>query len=155
LVVRATICHVIDSDRLLLKRATRGISKGKWNAPGGKIEHGESPEENARREVREETGLRISKLFYHGTINFFMGGGRKLDILVHLFSTRKFSGKVNSTEEGEVRWFEVTKIPYSEMWDDDTYWLGLMLSRRRFDADFYYDRDNRKVVGYEIRFRKK
>ena len=138
-----------------MKRATRGISKGKWNAPGGKIEPGESPEENARREVREETGLRVRNLFYHGAISFFMGGGRKLGIKVHLFSTRQFHGRMSSTDEGEVGWFGVTEIPFLEMWDDDKYWIQLMLARSRFNAKFYYDRANRKVTDYEIRSRRR
>lgn len=137
-----------------MKRATRGISKGKWNAPGGKIEPGESPEENARREVREETGLRVRNLFYHGAINFFMGGGRKLDIRVDLFSTNQFQGRMTSTDEGEIRWFGVAEIPFAEMWDDDRYWIQLMLTGSRFNAKFYYDRANRKVIEYEIRSRK-
>lgn len=145
----------MNGRRLLLKRATRGISKGRWNAPGGKIEPGESPKENARREVREETGLRVRGLLYHGVINFFMGGGRKLDIRVHLFSTRQFQGKMTSTDEGEVRWFDVAEIPFSEMWDDDQYWLHLMLTGSMFNAKFYYDRANRKVTDYEIRSRGK
>lgn len=33
--------------------------KGKWIGPGGMLEFGESLEEGARREVREETGLDI------------------------------------------------------------------------------------------------
>lgn len=153
MVIEATICHILEGRRLLLKKATRGISAGKWNAPGGKIEPGESPEENARREVREETGLRIRNPFYHGTISFFMNGGRSLDIRMHLFSTIHFEGKPTSTDEGEVRWFTVARLPLKKMWDDDRYWLHLMLEGSRFDAKFYYDRANGTVIEYEIRSR--
>jgi 8-oxo-dGTP pyrophosphatase MutT (NUDIX family) len=136
--------------KLLLKKATRGISVGKWNGPGGKVERGETPEAGAAREVFEETGLRVSNLFHHGTILFCMDGGRSLGIRVHLFSTSHFAGRVRSTEEGMVRWFPVDGLPWGEMWDDDRYWFPVMLSRGTFDARFYYDGENRKVVEYEI-----
>ena len=51
MVIEATICHIIRGRKLLLKKATRGISVGKWNAPGGKLEPGETPEQCARREI--------------------------------------------------------------------------------------------------------
>src|SRR5712664_847056 len=70
LVIEATICHVVRGRRLLLKKANRGISDGKWNAPGGKSEPGEEPEQCARREVFEETGLKVYELFYHGALTF-------------------------------------------------------------------------------------
>lgn len=141
-----TVCHIIDGSRLLLIKNVRGISKGKWNAPGGKIEAAETPEEGAIREVQEETGLKIADLAYHGPLNFYMDGQEALSFTVHLFSTKGFGGEVKSSSEGEVKWFDIDKIPYEEMWDDDIYWMPLMLKGRRFAVDFYYDKDNKKVV---------
>lgn len=151
--VNATLVHIIDGNRLLLKKATRGISKDKWNAPGGKINGEESPEQNAVREVFEETGLRIKNLFYHGEINFFLNGKNELAIHGFLFSTRSFSGEIKSTEEGEVRWFDADHVPYDQMWPDDIFWLPVMLSCKEFDADFYFDEDNRKIIKHEFRMK--
>lgn len=139
-------CHILDGDRLLLKKATRGISRGKWNCPGGCMEPGESPEDAARREVYEETGLRINELFYHGQLHLHYTGQ---DVLMHLFSTRNFDGTPRSSEEGEVRWFGTDRIPYKEMWSDDIFWIDLMLKGMRFDATFYFDRANR-VIKHSI-----
>ena len=87
----ATLCHIINGNLVLLKEATRGISKGKWNGPGGKIEEGESAEESARREVKEETGLDIGRLFYHGILRFKDTEGNGI-MDVHLFSTSEDPG---------------------------------------------------------------
>lgn len=153
MVLDATICHIIRGRKLLLKKATRGISVGKWNGPGGKIEPGETPEQNVVREVKEETGLDISDPFYHGTIEFYMKGGVRLDIRVHVFSARRFEGRPRSTEEGTVRWFDVGRLPFDKMWEDDRYWVNPMLLGMRFDAKFYYDEDDKRVVRFEIRSR--
>lgn len=153
LTINATVCHVIRGDRLLLKKATRGISAGKWDGPGGKIEPGETPAECVVREVREETSLSIADPFYHGKIEFFMNGGKNLDYLVHVFSARDFTGRARSSDEGRVRWFKTQEVPYSRMWDDDRYWLPLLLNGVAFDACFFYDKENRRVVDHDIRSR--
>jgi 8-oxo-dGTP diphosphatase len=146
----ATLCHLLRGNRLLLKKANRGISRGKWNAPGGKIEPGETPQKNTRREVLEETGIVAGELFLHGKINYIMGRGEPRRIRVFLFSTDQFSGKPKGTEEGPVRWFSTAQLPMAQMWDDDRYWIHLMLNRCRFDAVFHYDESNRLVTKFEI-----
>ncbi|WP_030171932.1 NUDIX hydrolase [Spirillospora albida] len=42
---------------IVIKRAYRGRNAGQWGLPGGRLEPGESPEEAALRELREEIGL--------------------------------------------------------------------------------------------------
>ena len=149
--VYAANCHLIKGDKVLLKLANQGVSKGYWNCPGGKMEKGETPMECAIREVREETGLNVKNLFEHGKLIFSFAGGSNPDWVVHLFSSKSFSGRMRDSSEGRLKWFDIDSIPYDRMWDDDRYWLDLMFGRKRFDASFFFDKKNR-VSRFSISF---
>jgi len=50
---------VLKEDEVLLVRRGQEPSGGKWSIPGGVLELGETIQQAARREVREECGLEI------------------------------------------------------------------------------------------------
>ncbi len=61
--VPATCCFVARSDgALLFARRAVAPCKGRWCLPGGYLELGETAEEGALRELREETNLRASRV---------------------------------------------------------------------------------------------
>src|SRR5690625_4392979 len=60
------ICRYQDK-WLLTRHKTRGLE-----FPGGKVEEGETAEEAAIREVKEETGARIKNIYYIG--QYFVDG---------------------------------------------------------------------------------
>jgi 8-oxo-dGTP pyrophosphatase MutT (NUDIX family) len=69
-----------DGQILLLKRAG-GALEGQWFLPGGAVEVGELPEEAARRELLEESGLHIDgELTLVGAYPIFVYGADCLQL---------------------------------------------------------------------------
>ena len=56
-------------EKVLLGKRIMADQEFVWQLPGGWIEPGESPEQTARREVMEETGLDLDELRFVGLTN--------------------------------------------------------------------------------------
>lgn len=65
-----TLCLIHEHPRLLLGMKKRGFGAGRWNGFGGKVQEGESIEEAARREMKEEADIEVDMLDKRGLIEF-------------------------------------------------------------------------------------
>ncbi len=147
----ATLCYLWKRDRVLLLRKAEGLfGEGRWNAPGGKLLAGELPERGAAREMQEETGLKVNALRFCGLLNFYLGDKRELDQIVFVFSTKKSSGRVRDSREGELQWFPIKKMPYNEMWEDDRVWGPLLVAGKSFVGDFRFTDGYKKLVDHKV-----
>jgi len=85
--------------------------EGTWIMPGGKLHYGETFEECARREVREETGMKLKK------VKVMCVNNDKNEhahfVTVGLFSD-DFEGEPKVMEPDEItewKWFALDKLP--------------------------------------------
>ena len=84
-----------------------------WSLPKGHIEEGETAEQAALREVREETGIAGEILGELGTIDFwFVADGRRIHKTVRHYLMRRVSGELSDAdvEVDEVAWVPLPDI---------------------------------------------
>ncbi len=136
---RAVLCFVRQEGRLLLIVKKRGLGAGKVNAPGGRIEPGETAAAAAVRETQEEVGMTPIDPTVAGEVLFAFSNGYNLACTV--FVAISSTGTPIETPEAQPFWQPEVDIPYERMWADDHLWLPLLLAGRPFRGAFMFDGD--------------
>lgn len=105
----AVILVLRKNGRILVATRACAPAKGEPCLPGGFIDLGESPEEAARRELQEETGLRATELrLMDSDRDVTEYGG----VVLYVFEILKWSGEpVPSDDVSELEWMEPGDIP--------------------------------------------
>jgi ADP-ribose pyrophosphatase YjhB (NUDIX family) len=153
--IQATLCFILREGfprSVLLGKKKRGFGEGKHNGIGGKLEPGELPEHGIIREVQEEVGLilRGESLQSVGHITFRFPYCPEFDHFVHVFLATEWEGVPSESEEMSPAWFAVCEIPFEQMWQDDAFWLPIVLSGKTIHATFEFGEDNETVVSWFI-----
>ncbi|MCX6720471.1 MAG: 8-oxo-dGTP diphosphatase [Candidatus Staskawiczbacteria bacterium] len=135
---QATLCLLIEKDKILLAMKKRGFGVGRWNGAGGKVKDGESIIDAMIRETKEEIGVEVKNPEKFGLFHFNFPHKPEWDQDVHLFVVKEWDGSPAESEEMMPAWFYFEQIPYEEMWPDDKHWLPHVLQGKKVEASFIF-----------------
>ncbi len=123
--------------------------EGKWNGLGGKFESGESPEDCAIREIKEESGLIVKSPRMHGFITFPNFDGVD-DWYVFIFTANNYEGNLIDSSEGKLEWIPKDEVTKLNLWEGDKIFLEWLYQDKFFSAKFNYE--NGKYKDYSVNF---
>lgn len=147
-----TLCYIKKNNKTLMMHRIKkpnDMHQGKWNALGGKLHPGETPEECVIREVKEESGLDIRQPMLKGLLTF-----PKFDKIddwyVFVFTAADFTGTLIDCPEGRLEWIDDHKIQELNLWEGDHIFLKWVEGHRFFSGKLTYQ--DYKLAHHEVKF---
>lgn len=105
---------------------------------GGKVEESESLEESAKREVLEESGIRINSLNLKAIL-YIIGQGGTDDLTIFIFESADFRGRPRSGKEGSFIWISNEEIEKkANLYEGDKILLKLMKDHSFVVLELHY-----------------
>ncbi len=148
----ATLCYLKrDRQTLMIHRVKKpdDMHQGKWNGLGGKLEPGETPEECAIREIREECGLVARNPVLKGLLTF-PGFANDEDWYAFIFVVREFEGELSDSQEGILKWIDDADLLDLELWEGDRIFLTWLERPGFFSGKFIYQ--DGRLVDHSVIF---
>lgn len=145
-----TLCYLRKGNQTLMIHRIKkqnDAHEWKWNWLWWKFEEGESPQECAIREVKEECWLVASNPLLKWIITFpwFY---KEETAQVFVFIMNEFEGELINCTEGDLKWIDNDQILNLNLNDWDKYFLPLLDQKGVFCAKITYE--NWKAIDHKI-----
>lgn len=153
---KAVRCYLIEENKIVVTKYKKGNKKeGYYDIPGGKIEDGETSEQTAMREMKEETGIKVEDLKYKGKM-IIEYPNRIFDLDV--FVSNKYKGKPQEFEENTSEWIDIKELLQKEkllsniMILDRFFIKGLIDDKYNFEMNIKVD-DEENILGVDYKLK--
>lgn len=145
---KTTLCYLEKDGKLLMlfrNKKENDPCEGKWVGIGGKFEKGESADECLKREVFEETNLRLTSYSFCGIVHFISDTVDDEDM--YLYLADGWEGELLECDEGELKWIPKEEVLSLNLWEGDKYFLEPILNGEK-DIDITCRYEGDKLAEY-------
>jgi len=129
-----TLCYIEKNNKWLMlyrNKKKNDLNEGKYIGVGGKFEEKESPDECLLREVKEETGLTLTKYKLRCLVTFVSDKWETEHMYV--YTATDFTGELKEEcSEGQLIWVDKEKVSSLPTWEGDKLFLNRMEREKEF-----------------------
>ena len=115
-------CLAFRGEEVLLVRRSHPPRAGEWSVPGGAQHLGETAEDAARRELREEAGIEVGPLELVACVDVLHrdeGGAVRFHYTIIDYAGRWLSGEpCPGDDASEARFFAPAELPGLGLWEE-------------------------------------
>ena len=129
------MCLIKNGDKVLVQDRVSPNWPG-ITFPGGHVERGESFVDAVIREVKEETGLTISKPQLCGIKDWYDDADYRYVVL--FYKTEHFTGELQSSDEGKVWWEAFENLSHLKLATEDMSDMLRVFLEEDLSEFFYY-----------------
>lgn len=145
---------VLHEDKVLLVKLTYGPAKGMWLIPGGLVDRGETLQEAVKREILEETGVKVQPRGIVGIRSMVRAEDQLTDLYCIFMCDVVMSPEElakDDPEIAEVKWIPLDKLPEDP---HVTSYTKLIIKKARSAEPMLYDELRSEKIQQQARFDK-
>lgn len=139
---KTTLAYIENGDTYLMIHRTKkknDPNEGKWIGVGGHVEKGESIHAAMKREIMEETGLKVLGFRYMGYVDFL--NTQCPSERMYIYKVPRYEGEMIECNEGDLMFVKKEEIGNLNLWEGDRVFMPLLEveGKKPFELTLVYE----------------